>query len=63
MAYQYFTDLNTRTAANTVLSDKAFNFAKSSKHDGYQRGLPSIADEFFNKKAFVGAFKNEFISN
>ena len=36
MAYGDFNDLTSRTAADKVLCDKAFNIAKDSKHDGYQ---------------------------
>ena len=39
--YGDFKDLNRRTAADKLLSDKAFNIAKNSKYDGYQRGLAS----------------------
>ena len=39
MAYAYFKDLAKRTASDKVLRDKAFNIAKKTKHDGYQRGL------------------------
>ena len=40
LAYRDYKDLNRRTAADEVLRDKAFNVAKNSKHDGYQRGIP-----------------------
>ena len=33
------------------LRDKAFNFAKNPKYDGYQRGLASMVYNFFNKKS------------
>ena len=49
MAYQDFRDLNRRTAADKVLRDKAFNIAKNSKYDGYQRGLASMVYKFFDK--------------
>ena len=39
IAYVDFEDLNRRTAADKLLSDKAFNIVKNPKHDGYQRGL------------------------
>ena len=42
MAYGDFKDLAKRTAADKVLRDKAFNIAKDSKCDGYQRGLVLI---------------------
>ena len=39
MAYEDFKDWLTRTAADKVLRDKAFNIAKNLKYDGYQRYL------------------------
>ena len=53
-----FKDLKKRTAADKVLSDKAFNIAKdlkydgnqSLKYDGNQRGLASMVYTFFDKK-------------
>ena len=39
MAHGDFKDLTKRTASDKVLRDKAFNLAKNSKYDGYQRGL------------------------
>ena len=44
MAYGDFKDLATRTYADKILRDKAFNIAKDPKYDGYQA--------FFNKKSF-----------
>ena len=37
MAYGDFKDLARRTASDKVVRDKAFNIAKNSKYDGYQR--------------------------
>ena len=51
MAYEDFKDLARRTASDKVLRDKAFNIAKNSKYDGYQRGLASMVYKFFNKKS------------
>ena len=45
-----FKNLTRRTAANKTLCDKAFNIAKNSKYDGYQRGLASMFYKFFDKK-------------
>ena len=39
MAYRYFRDLTKRTSSDKIRRDKAFNIAKNSKYDGYQRGL------------------------
>ena len=50
MAYGDFKDLAKRTAADKFLRDKAFNIAKDSKYDGYQRGLLSMVHKFFDKK-------------
>ena len=47
IAYGFFKDLNRRTAVDEVLCDKAFNIAKSPKHDGYQGGLASMVYNFF----------------
>ena len=46
-----FKDLAERTASDKVLRDKAFNIAKHSKYDGYQRGLASMVYKFFDKKS------------
>ena len=42
MTYGDFKDLNRRTTADNVLGGKAFNIAKNTKYDGYQRGLASM---------------------
>ena len=42
MAYGDFKDLARRTASDKALRDKAFNIAKNSKYDGYQRRLASM---------------------
>ena len=51
MAYGDFKDLPTRTAADKVLRDKAFQIANDQKYDGYQRGLASMVHKFFDKKS------------
>ena len=63
MAYGYFKDLNRRTAADKVLRNKTFNFAKNPKYDGCKRGPASMAYHFFDKKTSGGKVKNENISN
>ena len=63
MAYGDFKDLTRRTAADKVLRDKAFNIAKDTKCDGYQRGLASIVYKFFDKKISGSGIKNENISD
>ena len=47
MAYGDFKHLKRRTAADKVLRDKVFNIDKNPKYDGYQRGLASMAYNFF----------------
>ena len=42
MVYGVLKYLAKRTASDKVLRDKAFNIAKNSKCDGYQRGLASM---------------------
>ena len=54
MAYGEFKDLKRRTASDEVLRDKAFNIAKNSKYDGYERGLASMVYKFFDKKSKGG---------
>ena len=51
MAYGGFKDLAKRTTSDKVLRDKAFNIAKNSKYDGYQRELASMVYKFFDKKS------------
>ena len=63
MLYGDFKDLNRRTIADKVLRDKAFNIAKNTKYDGYQRGLASIVYKLFDKNMYDGAVKIEIIYN
>ena len=49
MAYGDFKDLKRRTVSDKFLRDKAFNFAKNPKYDGYQRGLVSMVYKFLTK--------------
>ena len=51
MAYRDFKDLKRRTFSDKVLRDKAFDIAKNSKYDGYQRGLASMVYKVFDKKS------------
>ena len=46
MAYGDFKDLPRRTASDKLVGDKAFNIAKNSKYDGYQRGPASLINNF-----------------
>ena len=66
MAYGKLRVLNRRIFVGKVLNDKAFNTAKNSKYDRYQRGLASMVYNFFNKKAkrtSGSGIKKEKISN
>ena len=58
-----FKDLPSRTVSDNILHNKAFNIAKNSKYDGYQRGLASLVYKCLDKKSFSGAAKSEIISN
>ena len=49
-AYSDSKDLTKRPVADKILRDKAFNIAKDSKYDGYQRGLASMVYAFFDSK-------------
>ena len=62
MAHGVFKDLPRRTAADRVLSDKAFNIVKHQKYDIYQGSLASIVYKFFDQKAASGA-ANEIMQN
>ena len=49
IAHGDFKDLTSRTASDKIFRDKAFNIAKNSKYDGYQKGLSSMVYNFFGK--------------
>ena len=51
MAYGKSKDLTKGTQSDKVLRDKAFKIANDPKHDGYKRGLFSMAYKFFDKKS------------
>ena len=50
MAYGKSKDLVKRTQSDKLLKDKAFEIANNPKYDSYQRGLASMAYNFFDKK-------------
>ena len=50
-AYADLKHLISRTKADKVLRDKAYNIASNRKYDGYQRGLASMVCKFFDKKS------------
>ena len=54
MAYGDFKDLERRTTSDKVLIDKAFNFAKNPKYDGYQRRIAPMVYKRFDKKTKGG---------
>ena len=49
-AYSDFKDIKNRTAADTILRDKAYKIAKDPKYYGSQRGLASMVYNFFDRK-------------
>ena len=49
MVYGDFKYLKRRTFFDKVLRDKAFNFAKNPKYDGYHRGLACMVYKLFDK--------------
>ena len=57
MAYGDFKDLSGKTASNKILHDKAFNIAKNSKYDAFQRGLSSMVYLVFDKETSGGKSK------
>ena len=63
MAYGDFKDIKRRTASDKILRDKAFNTAKNSKYDGYQRCLASMVYKFFDKKYTGGVIVNNNNNN
>ena len=71
MAYVGFKDLPRRTTSDKILHDKAFNFARNSKNDGYERGPVYVVFKFFDEKSTMlanryapsGAIKSEIMSN
>ena len=50
IAYGDFEDLARGTASDKFLRHIAFNIAKNTKNDGYQRGLASMVYRFSDKK-------------
>ena len=57
-AYSDSRNLTKRTIADKILRDKAFNIAKDTKYDGYQRGLASMVYKFFDSKVEESGAKN-----
>ena len=59
MAYCKSKDLVKRTQSDKFLKDKAFKIASDSKYNGYQRGLASMVQKFFDKKSSGSGIVNE----
>ena len=53
MAYEDFINFPRRTAADKVLRDKVFNFAKNRKYDEHQHGPASMFYNFLIKSLLV----------
>ena len=62
MVYVKYKDLTKRTQSDKVLRDTAFKIESNPKHDGYQRGLPSVIYRFFGKKS-TGSGVNQQLAN
>ena len=60
-AYADHKDLLSRTEADKVLRDKAYDIASNPKHDGYQRGLASMVYKFFDKKSMGSGISSSSI--
>ena len=58
-----FKSLARREASDKIFCDKAFNIAKNSKNDGYQRGLASIVYKLFVKKLLAVILKMKICQN
>ena len=63
MAYGDFKHIKRRTASDKISRNKAFNIAKNSKYDGYQRGLASMVYKFFDKKSTGSGIVNNNNNN
>ena len=65
MVYNKYKDLKGRKQSDKVLKDKAFAIASNPKHDGYQRGLGSMAYKFLkrNQKELILKIKLRRINN
>ena len=50
-AYEDHTDLINRTKSDKFLRDKAYDIPNNPEYDGYQRGLTSMVDKFFDKSS------------
>ena len=62
MAYGGFRNL-TRITSDEILRNKAFDIAKNSTNDRYQRGLASIIYKFLDKRTSGCGIKIENMSD
>ena len=56
-AYADHKDLITRTEADKVLRDKAYDITSNPEYDGYQRGLASMVYKVFDKNSMGSGVK------
>ena len=63
MSYGGIKDLSRRSDSDKVSRDKAFDIAKDKKCDGYQRGIASMAQNFFDKRSTATHTKTRSNSN
>ena len=49
-AYSDSKDLAKRTISDKILKDRAYEIARNSNYDGYQRALANMVYKFFDKK-------------
>ena len=59
MAYGKLKDLVKRTQSDKFLRDKALKISSDPKYDGYQGGLASTVQKFFDKKPSESGISNE----
>ena len=59
MVYRDFENLTRKTASDKILLEKAFNIAKNSKYNGYQKGLALMIYKYFDKKHFSPAISKQ----
>ena len=58
-AYAEHKDLINRTKSDKVFRDKAYDIASNPEYDGYQRGLASMVNKFFDKKSMGSGIKKD----
>ena len=58
-AYADHKDLINRTNSDKVLIDKAYDIASNPEYDGYQKGLASMVNKFFDKKSMGSGIKKD----